>query len=662
MPITCNSRPCLPAFSHRTKSPTHEKAGRHGGYCFSLATIKNDIMLHCRNCGWGNQENTYTCEKCRTPLISNSINSIPYKCENGHYHNNPDGCPYCLKCEKGHYHNNPNGCPYCMMCEKGHKLDKNGECPICKMEQKIKQDPNKTLNFCPNGHEYFDSDNCPYCTQGFPSPQSKSLIGNVIKQYRILKLIAEGNVCKIYLAEHIFLGNKVAFKILLSHFEKDNEIKHLFLNGYKLISQIEHPNVIKVLEIIENDCIAVVLEYLDGQSLKNYISNNNNLTLNEITNVFTKVLDTVQFLHAKNIIHRDITPSNIFLIPDFSNIKIIDFNISFHFQNSQVFENKKIGTPFYMSPEQISSGVIDYRSDIYSIGISMYYSILGITPFEKDSSDSLDFLFYSIINNQINPIPNFPSLSEVILKSTTKEKEKRFQSCNEFKQALIDIKSKNTDDYNKRTVLNRKSNNNNQFNSTGCYAIPENYNRIDNKVKIVGDSNITLQNINSSQINLHQDIKYEANNEIECRSKELGQIVYEIASNMIIHKASKCTVRIAKSDFDLDTLKPSDISAFEQIKISEIMKVFLIDPTNGKNFEINSLSNNEQIIQADEYTEWLFNVIPLRKGLLDLYLRVTIVEILKGYGEKSKDIIVLNRSIKVKSNSIISTLISMINK
>jgi len=185
---------------------------------------------------------------------------------------------------------------------------------------------------------------------------------------------------------------------------------------------------------------------------------------------------------------------------------------------------------------------------------------------------------------------------------------------------------------------------------------------IDNDIKIIGDSNITLQNISNSQVNLHQIVSYEVNKIIENRATEIGLVSYDIPSDMIKNQISKCNVRIAKNKLNLNVLNLSKNSIFEQIRISEVMKVQLIDPSNGQNFNITCLNNYEQIISANEFTEWIFNVKPLRSGFFELFLRVTILEILKDFGERSKDVIVLNRSIKVKSNSILTTLKNLINK
>ena len=260
-----------------------------------------------------------------------------------------------------------------------------------------------------------------------------------ILNYRITRLIGSGGMAKVYEAEHVNLGSKVAIKILDSALASKGNLKERFRNEAKIMASLRHENIVQVLDYYEDEesnVYAIVMEYLDGESLADFIRTHGALSEQLVYDIMTKALKAFGFAHSKGLIHRDVKPANIFITKE-KNIKILDFGIAKLIgQDADLTgTGMQMGTPMYMSPEQVKdSKHLDKRSDIYSLGVMMYFMLTGGSPYDKNTNSNFD-----ILNKIVNePLPEVQGskFNRVIKKATSKVPENRYQSCDEFLKEL----------------------------------------------------------------------------------------------------------------------------------------------------------------------------------------------------------------------------------
>lgn len=261
--------------------------------------------------------------------------------------------------------------------------------------------------------------------------------------HRILSLIGEGGMGYVFLAEHITLHRKAALKVLNPKISSNPEIKIRFLNEAVTLAKLNHNNIVTLYDFSENDNnLFLLMEYVEGDPLDVYIEHKHGLIAeNECKIIFRQILSGVSYAHKKSIIHRDIKPSNIILRND-GIPKILDFGIAKIFVKNpfQGSENTRVGTIMYMSPEQVRGMEIDFRSDIYSLGVTLFEMLTGKCPY--DINKESDYVIQSkIINEPLPPAGTlYPAITRqmenVIAKATAKDPDKRFQSCDEFIDAL----------------------------------------------------------------------------------------------------------------------------------------------------------------------------------------------------------------------------------
>jgi serine/threonine protein kinase len=264
------------------------------------------------------------------------------------------------------------------------------------------------------------------------------MINNNIGKYKITKLLGEGGMASVYEAEHELLGTKVAIKVLNPILSTNAQIKERFLNEAKLMASLDHPNITKVIDFDEQPGqLSIVMEYLNGEDLNDVIKNNGALAEKDIINYFSQTLSALNYAHEKGIVHRDIKPSNIFVLPN-GYIKILDFGIAKLFgQGSEMTQTgTQIGTPIYMSPEQVKADKsIDHRSDIYSLGVTLYYALKGKPPYDTNTNSQFD-IFNKIVYEPLPELTGTGYLNELINKACSKDRNQRFQYCKEWMDAL----------------------------------------------------------------------------------------------------------------------------------------------------------------------------------------------------------------------------------
>ena len=301
------------------------------------------------------------------------------------------------------------------------------------------------------------------------------MINTFIGKYKITRLIGEGGMAFVYEAEHEMLQTKVAIKVLKPMLSANSQIKERFKNEAKLMANLDHPNITKVIDFDEQpEGLSIIMQFLNGEDLNQKIKRSGPLIDKEIIDLYTQILSACQYAHKKGIVHRDIKPSNIFILPN-GQVKILDFGIAklFGLGNEMTHTGTQIGTPIYMSPEQVKADKsIDHRSDIYSLGVTLYYAINGKPPYSEASESQFD-IFNKIV---FEPLPDGSinkNFDEFIKKACQKNREHRFQSCDEWIDSMI-ISDKSSLDANITIKPDPKIENNRTENNSSRGIDPDN--------------------------------------------------------------------------------------------------------------------------------------------------------------------------------------------
>ena len=269
-------------------------------------------------------------------------------------------------------------------------------------------------------------------------------VGAVLdNRYKIEKVIGIGGMAVVFKAEDALMRRSVAVKILKDDVAKDEQSVKRFINESKAVSMLSHPNIVNIYDVSMKGAEKyIVMEYIDGITLKNYMTRKGTLTLREIIGYTEQILRALEHAHAKGIVHRDIKPQNIMLLKN-GIVKVTDFGIA-KLPNAETvtMTDKAIGTVFYISPEQASGGVIDARSDIYSLGVMMYEMATGKLPFNSDSPVSVALMH---INDEApsarevnETIPK--GLEQIIARAMEKAPESRYQNVTQMMRQLQKLK------------------------------------------------------------------------------------------------------------------------------------------------------------------------------------------------------------------------------
>jgi eukaryotic-like serine/threonine-protein kinase len=263
-----------------------------------------------------------------------------------------------------------------------------------------------------------------------------------IGKYEIIEELGKGATSIVYRAFDPFANREVAIKVIspevLIDKEHGNRYKKLFITEASLAGKLSHPHIVAIFDAVSDDNLSyIVMEYVKGGTLEQYCSASNLLPIEKIIEMVFKCCKALDYAHRSGIVHRDIKPANILLQSD-TDIKISDFGTALSI-SSETTQVSGVGSPAYMSPQQLKDMALTHQSDIFSLGVVLYQTLTGILPFKGANN-------YGIIYKIIHSDPPFPSihrpeipasLDAIVMKALQKKVEDRYQSWEEFSHDLV---------------------------------------------------------------------------------------------------------------------------------------------------------------------------------------------------------------------------------
>jgi len=256
----------------------------------------------------------------------------------------------------------------------------------------------------------------------------------LFEKFEIIETLKKDSQTGVYLANHIFLNKEIILKSLNTSNLTDEIILHRFKREAKILARLDHPNIIKVLDFgtFQNQ-FYISFEYFEGKSLREFLKKKK-LDLNEFEKIVSQILSGLDYAHSNKIIHRDLKPENI-LIDSNLNVKIADFGLALSEDEVQVTQKESIvGTPSYMSPEQIRGEELTPSSDIFSLGIILFEMLTGVNPFVgKDIAETINNILFFEKETILIKLESIPEKwKNIILRCLEKSIEKRYNSVKEI--------------------------------------------------------------------------------------------------------------------------------------------------------------------------------------------------------------------------------------
>lgn len=260
----------------------------------------------------------------------------------------------------------------------------------------------------------------------------------IADRYEVIDKVGAGGMSDVYKAKDHILGREVAIKVLKQEFSEDATFVAKFRTEAQSAAGLEHPNIVNIYDVgSENGRYFIVMEYVEGITLKTYIEKKGQLNFKEAISIAIQVGRGIEAAHSKGIIHRDIKPQNIIISTE-GKVKVTDFGIA-RAASSNTIHADVMGSVHYASPEQARNGYVDGKSDIYSLGIVMYEMVTGRVPFDGDNTVAI--ALQHLQEEMVAPsayAPDLPvSLEKIIMKATQKNADKRYATISDM---LMDLK------------------------------------------------------------------------------------------------------------------------------------------------------------------------------------------------------------------------------
>lgn len=289
-----------------------------------------------------------------------------------------------------------------------------------------------------------------------PSPQQANL--GQLGRYRILEVLGQGAMAVVYKAHDPQIDRTLAIKVLREEKCIDQEYRQRFLREAKAAGNLSHPNIVTIYDVGEaNNRPYIVMELVEGVPLDKMMKDTSDITTNQSLDITLQLAEALDYAHKNGVVHRDIKPSNIIFPAKGNTIKITDFGIA-HLENHDMTQHTQmgevLGTPQYMSPEQVLGQAVDGRSDLFSVGVVLYQMLSGQKPFTGNTVASL---LFQIATEEPKPIDNVargssPAIRNIVNKLLKKQPEKRFQSGQELADSLNRIIKENEEGISGRIV------------------------------------------------------------------------------------------------------------------------------------------------------------------------------------------------------------------
>jgi serine/threonine protein kinase len=260
--------------------------------------------------------------------------------------------------------------------------------------------------------------------------------GDVLDHYRIENLVARSGMASIFRATDVRTGRPVALKIPHPEMEADVVLYDRFQREQDIGQKLDHPNVMKVMSNDHASQVYMVMEWVDGRLLRQILMEKRKLPIERAVDLTKKICDALDYIHRHGVVHRDLKPENI-MVDDEDHVKLIDFGIAGH-EGSRRLTFAKLsqlmGTPDYISPEQVKGKRGDGRSDIYALGIMFYEMLTGKVPFQGPNAFAI--MNDRLLNNPIPPReidPSIPAeLQEIIYRALERDPKNRYATAKEF--------------------------------------------------------------------------------------------------------------------------------------------------------------------------------------------------------------------------------------
>ena len=271
-----------------------------------------------------------------------------------------------------------------------------------------------------------------------------NFIGKRIEgRYQIIELIGVGGMANVYKGVDVTNGREVAVKLLREEYYSNEEFVRRFRNESKAIAMMDHPNIVKVFDVcFSHGMQVIVMEYVDGITLKEYMQQQKCLPWKEAVHFVSQILRALSHAHKRGVVHRDIKPQNCMVLSD-GTLKLMDFGIArFARSESKTITDKAIGSVHYISPEQARGEDTDQRADLYSVGVMLFEMLTGILPFEADTPVSValkQIESQAPLATDINPsIPN--GLDAIVSRAMEKDADSRYQTADDMLSDIAEFK------------------------------------------------------------------------------------------------------------------------------------------------------------------------------------------------------------------------------